>query len=158
MCDFGGEYALDDDVGYCSDITRTVAVGEPGAEVRDCYAVLLAAQQAAVAAVAARGHAPRTSTPWPARVIADAGLGEYFIHRTGHGIGIEEHEDPYLVAGNDTALAVGPRLLGRARHLPARAASACASRTSWWWARTGPEPLNTVDHSPRGRRTTGDGA
>ena len=50
-------------------------------------------------------------------VITDAGLGEYFIHRTGHGIGIEEHEDPYVVAGNDTPLAVGPRLLHRARHL-----------------------------------------
>ena len=49
--------------------------------------------------------------------IAEAGWGERFIHRTGHGIGIEEHEDPYIVAGNREPLAAGPRLLGRARHL-----------------------------------------
>jgi Xaa-Pro aminopeptidase len=41
------------------------------------------------------------------RIIADAGYGEYFIHRTGHGIGLEGHEDPYIVEGNDTALEPG---------------------------------------------------
>ncbi|HUY22586.1 MAG TPA: Xaa-Pro peptidase family protein [Acidimicrobiales bacterium] len=106
VCDFGGEYALHDDVGYCSDITRTVAIGEPGAEVRECYAVLLAAQQAAVAAVRPGVTAEEVDAV-ARRTITEAGLGEYFIHRTGHGIGIEEHEDPYLVAGNATPLAVG---------------------------------------------------
>jgi Xaa-Pro aminopeptidase len=106
VCDFGGEYVLDDDVGYCSDITRTVAVGEPSAEVRDTYAVLLAAQQAAVEAVRPGVSAEHIDAVARA-VITEAGLGEYFIHRTGHGIGIEEHEDPYVVAGNATPLAVG---------------------------------------------------
>jgi Xaa-Pro aminopeptidase len=106
VCDFGGEYALHDDVAYCSDITRTVVIGEPGAEVRDCYAVLRAAQQAAVEAVKPGVTAAHVDAV--ARgIIAEAGLGEHFIHRTGHGIGIEEHEDPYLVAGNDTVLAEG---------------------------------------------------
>jgi Xaa-Pro aminopeptidase len=106
VCDFGGEYALHDEVGYCSDITRTVSIGDPGPDVRDCYAVLLAAQQAATAAV--RPGVTAAHVDAVARgVIAEAGLGEYFIHRTGHGIGIEEHEDPYLVAGNDTVLTEG---------------------------------------------------
>ena len=45
-------------------------------------------------------------------IITEAGYGEQFVHRTGHGIGIEEHEDPYLVAGNRDAAGPGPRLLG----------------------------------------------
>jgi Xaa-Pro aminopeptidase len=106
VCDFGGEFVLDDDVAYCSDITRTVAVGEPGDEVRETYAVLLAAQRAAVDAVAPGVTAEHVDAVARA-VITDAGLGRFFIHRTGHGIGIEEHEDPYVVAGNDTPLEVG---------------------------------------------------
>ena len=112
----------------------------------DCYAVLLAAQQAAVAAVRPGVTAEHVDAVARA-VIADAGLGEYFIHRTGHGIGIEEHEDPYLVAGQRDAAG---RRATPSRSSPAStcpAASACASRTSWWSARTGPSPLNTVDHS-----------
>ena len=54
------------------------------------------------------------------RIIAAAGYGEYFIHRTGHGIGMEEHEDPYMVSGNHAAAGRRPRLLGGARHLRAR--------------------------------------
>ena len=72
----------------------------------ECYAVLLAAQQAAVAAVGP-GMAAEEVDAVARGVIEKAGFGEYFIHRTGHGIGIEEHEDPYLVAGNRTPLAVG---------------------------------------------------
>jgi Xaa-Pro aminopeptidase len=106
VCDFGGTMVGDGDVGYCSDITRTVVTGEPGAEVTECYAVLLAAQQAAVAS--ARGGVTAEYVDAVARtLIAEAGLGESFIHRTGHGIGLEEHEDPYLVAGNTTELAPG---------------------------------------------------
>ncbi len=105
VCDFGGEYVLHDDVADRSDITRTVAVGDPG-EVRYTYAVLLAAQQAAVDAVRPGVTAEHVDAVARA-VIAEAGLGQYFIHRTGHGIGIEEHEDPYLVAGNATPLVVG---------------------------------------------------
>jgi Xaa-Pro aminopeptidase len=107
VCDFGGEWApADGEVGYCSDITRTVVVGDPPPEVRDCYAVLEAAQAAGVAA--ARPGAAAEDVDRAARdVISDAGYGDRFIHRTGHGIGIEEHEDPYVVAGNRTPLVEG---------------------------------------------------
>ena len=106
VCDFGGTLALDGDVGYCSDITRTVVTGEPTPEVAAAYAVLHAAQAAGVSA--ARAGATAASVDAAARsVIEDAGLGHLFVHRTGHGIGIEEHEDPYLVAGNDERLQVG---------------------------------------------------
>jgi Xaa-Pro aminopeptidase len=106
VCDFGGEYDNGTDVGYCSDITRTVVTGEPDGEVRHCYDVLQAAQQAAVASVAV-GMAAEEVDAVARGIIDKAGFGEYFIHRTGHGIGIEEHEDPYVVAGNRTPLAVG---------------------------------------------------
>lgn len=106
VCDFGGSHALDGDVGYCSDITRTVVTGEPDAEVAECYDVLFAAQAAGV--TAARAGVTAASVDAAARsVIEEAGLGDRFVHRTGHGIGIEEHEDPYLVVGNDELLQPG---------------------------------------------------
>lgn len=106
VCDFGGTVSLDGDIGYCSDITRTVVTGSPSAEVVECYDVLRSAQQAAVSA--AHAGVPAEDVDGAARrVIADGGYGELFIHRTGHGIGIEEHEDPYLVAGNASPLEVG---------------------------------------------------
>jgi Xaa-Pro aminopeptidase len=92
--------------GYCSDITRMFSVGEPAPEVRDAYAVLVEAQEAGVRA--AEVDVPCASVDAAARdVIAAAGLGERFVHRTGHGIGMEAHEDPYMVAGNEAALAPG---------------------------------------------------
>lgn len=107
VCDFGGEYALPgEDVGYCSDITRTVAVGDPGGEVRECYEVLRAAQAAGVAA-ARRGAAAEDVDGAARSVIVEAGYGDRFVHRTGHGIGLEEHEDPYLVEGNTEPLRTG---------------------------------------------------
>jgi Xaa-Pro aminopeptidase len=106
VCDFGGSFSLDGEVGYCSDITRTVVTGEPAAQVAECYQVLLAAQQAAVAA-AREGIAAEAVDAVARRIIDDAGYGDLFIHRTGHGIGIEEHEDPYLVAGNHERLRPG---------------------------------------------------
>ena len=125
LCDFGG--TMD---GYCSDITRCVSPR--------------------------RRRRPRSPRPTPCstrrsrrrwrpatvgtpceevdaaarRIIADAGYGEYFVHRTGHGIGMEEHEDPYIVEGNAAPLAAGPRLQRRAGHLRAR----------------------PVGHAPRGHR------
>jgi Xaa-Pro aminopeptidase len=106
LCDFGGTMLDADGVGYCSDITRCVHVGEPPGEVASAYAVLQAAQQAAVAA--ATVGTPCEDVDATARtMIAEAGLGERFIHRTGHGIGVEEHEDPYIVSGNTTQLAPG---------------------------------------------------
>ena len=106
VCDFGGSLSLDGDIGYCSDITRTVATGEPGAEVRERYEVLLRAQQTAGEGARA-GTAAEEVDGLARRIIAGAGWGAQFLHRTGHGIGIEEHEDPYLVAGNDQLLSAG---------------------------------------------------
>ena len=92
--------------GYNSDCTRTYSIGEPSAEVAESYAVLQRAQAAAVAAV--RPGVRAEDVDAAARdVLADAGLGEYFVHRTGHGIGLSVHEEPYIVAGNAQPLAEG---------------------------------------------------
>ena len=90
--------------GYNSDCTRTYSLGEPPREIADQYAVLQRAQAAAVAAV--RPGVTAEQVDAAARdVLADAGLAEYFVHRTGHGIGLSVHEEPYIVAGNDMPLA-----------------------------------------------------
>jgi len=93
--------------GYCSDCTRTyVAGGAPPADFVGYYAVLQEAQRAAVAAVAPGVSAE--SVDGAARTpIAGAGYGPAFLHRTGHGIGLETHEDPYIVDGNTEPLAEG---------------------------------------------------
>jgi Xaa-Pro aminopeptidase len=103
VVDIGGPVAE----GYCSDSTRTYVLGEPrDADVAGTYAVLQAAQRAAVTAV--RPGVRAEDVDAAARtIIADAGFGEYFIHRTGHGIGLDVHEDPYIVAGNAVALEEG---------------------------------------------------
>jgi Xaa-Pro aminopeptidase len=106
VCDFGGSYSLDGDVGYCSDITRTVVTGVPSPEIAACYRVLEEAQREAVAS--ARAGVTAEHVDKVARdIIESAGFGELFMHRTGHGIGIEEHEDPYLVSGNSDTLRPG---------------------------------------------------
>ncbi|MDO5740252.1 MAG: Xaa-Pro peptidase family protein [Ornithinimicrobium sp.] len=92
--------------GYCSDSTRTYAVGEPSAAFRTEYEVLRLAQAAAVAHV--RPGVTCASVDAAAReVIVEAGFGELFIHRTGHGIGLQTHEDPYIVEGNELPLEPG---------------------------------------------------
>jgi Xaa-Pro aminopeptidase len=92
--------------GYCSDCTRTYAIGPPPAEFTEYYAVLQAAQEAACTAV--RPGVTAEAIDAAAREpIAAAGYGQYFMHRTGHGIGLETHEDPYIVAGNTEPLAAG---------------------------------------------------
>ena len=93
--------------GYFSDCTRTYSLGEPADTDADAgYAVLQAAQDAAVAAVAPGVTAEQVDAA--ARVpITSAGFGERFIHRTGHGIGLDVHEQPYIVAGNDLVLKPG---------------------------------------------------
>ena len=101
LCDFGGTMH-----GYCSDITRMFVVGEPAPQVRDTYAVLVDAQEKAVRA-ATIGTSCEAVDAAARRVIADAGYGDSFIHRTGHGIGVEAHEEPYIVAGNNLPLAPG---------------------------------------------------
>ena len=102
VVDIGGPYAP----GYNSDSTRTYSIGEPSPEVAQRYSVLQRAQQAAVEAV--RPGVTAEQVDAAARdVLADAGLAEYFVHRTGHGIGLSVHEEPYIVAGNDLPLQAG---------------------------------------------------
>ena len=101
VCDFGGTRAW-----YCSDITRTVAAGTPDGEATRVHDVVRRAQEAGYDA--ARAGATCESVDAAARrVIDDAGYGRYFIHRLGHGIGLDGHEHPYLVSGNTERLEVG---------------------------------------------------
>jgi len=93
--------------GYFSDSTRTYAVGaEPPAAVLEAYAALQDAQERAVATVRPGVTAEQVDAAARAR-LTDAGLGERFLHRTGHGIGLDVHEDPYIVGGNALPLEPG---------------------------------------------------
>jgi Xaa-Pro aminopeptidase len=92
--------------GYCSDCTRVYAIGGPPGEFLRYYEVLRDAQEAACAAV--RPGVTAEAVDAAARVpITEAGYGPEFMHRTGHGIGLETHEDPYIVAGNAELLEPG---------------------------------------------------
>ena len=101
VLDIGGVRA-----GYCSDTTRTAFVGEPPPDFAALYEVLRLAQAAACAAVAP-GVPAREVDRAARRIIDEAGYGEHFFHRTGHGIGMETHEEPYIVESNDEPLQVG---------------------------------------------------
>jgi Xaa-Pro aminopeptidase len=101
VCDFGG--TMD---GYCSDLTRTVFTGEPRGQLRELYDLLQEAQRVAVHSAVV--GVPCEDVDRTARsIIAEGGFGPAFIHRTGHGIGLEAHEDPYIAAGNRTPLVEG---------------------------------------------------
>jgi Xaa-Pro aminopeptidase len=101
VLDLGGTRA-----GYCSDTSRTAFVGEPPAEFAALFGVLQQAQRAACDAV--RPGVPAADIDGVARgIIDDAGFGAAFIHRTGHGIGMETHEEPYLVSTNRAPLVAG---------------------------------------------------
>jgi Xaa-Pro aminopeptidase len=139
LCDFGGTMN-----GYCSDITRCVSLGDPDPQLRAAYDVLFEAQQAAVSA--ARVGTPCEEVDRTARrIIERAGYGEYFVHRTGHGIGMDAHEDPYIVEGNGSLLEAGHAFsIEPGIYLPGR-----------WGLRLedivvaadqGPDPLNRVAH------------
>ena len=92
--------------GYCSDTSRTAFVGNAPAEFAALYEVLRRAQQAACDAV--RPGMPAAAVDAVARVIiTEAGYGEAFLHRTGHGIGLETHEEPYIVSSNEEPLVAG---------------------------------------------------
>lgn len=101
VCDFGGTLE-----GYCSDITRTVVLGEVPAGLDEIYAVVALAQEKAVTAVRP-GIAAAEVDDAARSVIREAGLGEHFVHRTGHGIGIDVHEEPYVVATNRAPILPG---------------------------------------------------
>ncbi len=144
LADIGGTMSDDHGVGYCSDITRCVYTGEPDADFTAMYDVLFDAQAAAVASAVV--GKPAEDVDRAARSIITAhGYGEHFVHRTGHGIGIEEHEDPYIVEGNDHRLQPGNAFsVEPGIYIPGR-----------WGARiedivvateAGPDAMNTTDH------------
>jgi Xaa-Pro aminopeptidase len=92
--------------GYCSDETRTYSVGGPPDDFVEAYEALRRAHAAAVGR--ARPDVTAESVDAAARgVLTAAGLGDHFVHRTGHGIGLETHEEPYIVAGNRRMLEPG---------------------------------------------------
>jgi Xaa-Pro aminopeptidase len=102
VVDIGGPY----EPGYNSDSTRTYSIGEPAPEVARRYEVLQRAQRAAVDAVRPGVTAEQVDAA-AREVLAVEGLADAFVHRTGHGIGLSVHEEPYIVAGNALALEEG---------------------------------------------------
>jgi len=145
LCDFGGTMIGADGVGYCSDLTRNVWTDDrPDRDYLEAYAVLHEAQAAAVRAATVGTPAQDVDRAARQRIV-DAGYGSYFIHRTGHGIGVEAHEDPYIVEGNATPLVAGNAFsIEPGIYVPGK-----------WGMRLedivvaaddGPDPLNTVDH------------
>jgi Xaa-Pro aminopeptidase len=101
VLDFGGIKE-----GYASDTTRTVHVGEPTDEEREVHEIVRRAQQAGFDAVRPGVECQEIDRA-ARRVIADAGYGEQFIHRTGHGIGLTTHEPPYMIEGDQNRLEPG---------------------------------------------------
>ena len=144
LFDIGGTMLGDDGVGYCSDITRCVHLGEPPTEFAEAYEALHAAHAAGVAA-ATVGTPCEAVDEASRRVLDDAGYGEWFVHRLGHGIGVEAHEHPNLVAGNGLPLVAGHAFsVEPGIYLPDR-----------WGMRLedivvatddGPDPMNRIDH------------
>jgi Xaa-Pro aminopeptidase len=96
--DFGAYYK-----GYISDITRTIAVGEPDPKLREIYDIVLQAQLRGVKELKA-GMTGREADALTRDVISEKGYGEYFGHSTGHGIGMEVHEGPALASKSDLVL------------------------------------------------------
>lgn len=92
--------------GYASDLTRMVVVGSPSGPLRRVYEVVLRANRTGCKATRVGVEAQDVDAETRA-VITDAGYGPQFVHRTGHGLGLESHEPPYLVAGNSRVLAPG---------------------------------------------------
>lgn len=101
VLDFGGLM-----FGYGSDTSRTVCVGEPTAQIREVHEVVRLAQQAGVEAVRP-GVACQEVDRAARRLITEAGYGEQFIHRTGHGIGVTTHEPPYMIEGEELPMVPG---------------------------------------------------
>lgn len=145
LCDFGGTLIGDDGVGYCSDITRCVWTDDrPDREFLEAYAILHEAQAAGVRASTV-GTTAQDVDRITRQKIVDGGLGSYYIHRTGHGIGVDAHEDPYIVEGNTQELVHGNAFsIEPGIYIPGR-----------WGMRledivvaddAGPDPLNLVDH------------
>ena len=145
LCDFGGTMLAEGGAGYCSDITRCVVTGEPTREMQEVYEVLHAAQVAAVASGLV--GATCESVDAAARdIISAAGYGEWFMHRTGHGIGVEEHEDPYIVEGNTQRLVPGNAYsVEPGIYLPGRFGFRLEDIVVT--TTEGPDPINRADHA-----------
>ena len=101
VCDFGGRIG-----GYYSDVSRTMVVGTPTPRQTEVHGLVKMANEVARGAVAP-GVPSEEIDRAARRVIEDGGYGGHFIHRTGHGIGLEVHEHPYMVEGNELPLAPG---------------------------------------------------
>lgn len=101
VLDFGGLM-----FGYGSDTSRTVCVGEPTEQIREVHEIVRRAQQAGVDAVRP-GVACQEVDRAARRLITEAGYGEQFIHRTGHGIGVTTHEPPYMIEGEELPMVPG---------------------------------------------------
>jgi len=101
IIDFGYEYQ-----GYISDITRTPVIKTVSSEVKEIYEIVRRANETAFASVKL-GETCESIDYAGRKVIEDAGFGEYFTHRLGHGIGLDLHEDPYIVRGNKRLLEDG---------------------------------------------------
>ena len=115
--------------GYCSDMTRTVAVGQPTEEMETVYHTVLQAQKAGVAA--ARAGVTGSEIDTAARqVIAEAGYGEYFTHSFGHSLGLEIHEAPNASPSQQEAMPSGA-VISAERESICLASLACALRTCW---------------------------
>ncbi|WP_134698663.1 Xaa-Pro peptidase family protein [Ammoniphilus sp. YIM 78166] len=91
---------------YCSDMTRTIAIGEPSEEMVQVYEIVRKAQDEAVKAIRP-GVSMRSIDQVARSIISQAGYGEFFTHRTGHGLGIEVHEEPFLTSDNEQLLEEG---------------------------------------------------
>ncbi len=144
LCDFGGTMFGDDGIGYCSDLTRCIYTGTPSAEFAEAYDVLFEAQAASVAA--ATVGTPAEEVDRAGRdIIEAAGYGDYFIHRTGHGIGVEAHEEPYIVEGNTDGLVAGNAFsVEPGIYIPGKFGMRLEDIVVA--ADAGPDPLNMVDH------------
>ncbi|GAB6138050.1 M24 family metallopeptidase [Halanaerobaculum tunisiense] len=101
VIDFGGVYN-----GYCSDMTRTICFGQPSDKLKEVYQIVLRAQQLAEEYIQP-GVTAQEVDQVARNYITEQGYGDYFIHRTGHGIGMDCHEDPYIVQGNNQKLKPG---------------------------------------------------
>ena len=93
--------------GYCSDFGRTVHIGEPPAEFRRAYDTVIAAHDAAIRDMRAGAITAERANAVARQVVEEAGYGEYFRHRLGHGIGLDVHEGPFLTEGDQTVLQEG---------------------------------------------------
>jgi Xaa-Pro aminopeptidase len=101
LMDIGATYE-----GYCGDLTRTIFVGKPSEQQKQVYQVVSDAHDEAIKTV--KPNVPAEKIDSAARnIIQESGYGQYFTHRTGHGLGLDVHEEPYIVQGNKTKLASG---------------------------------------------------